>query len=228
VEDTGSGIAPEIVDRIFQPYFTTKDVGKGTGLGLSTVYGFVKQTGGFIYVASEVGKGSTFRIFLPRYIAGADDVETPPLPETASPAIAGAIAAADEVMRTAATDLTGEGTILLVEDEEGLRALNARGLASRGYTVIEAGNGVEALEELEKTGGKVDLVVSDVVMPEMDGPTLLTELRKRMPEVKIIFVSGYAEDAFEKSLPGAREYEFLPKPFTLKQLVAKVKETMAG
>jgi two-component system cell cycle sensor histidine kinase/response regulator CckA len=228
VEDTGSGIAPEIVDRIFQPYFTTKDVGKGTGLGLSTVYGFVKQTGGFIYVASEVGRGSTFRIFLPRYIAGADDVETPHLPETASPAIAGAIAAADEVMRTAATDLTGEGTILLVEDEEGLRALNARGLASRGYTVIEAGNGVEALEELEKTGGKVDLVVSDVVMPEMDGPTLLTELRKRMPEVKIIFVSGYAEDAFEKSLPGAREYEFLPKPFTLKQLVAKVKETMAG
>ncbi len=227
VEDTGSGIAPEIVDRIFQPYFTTKDVGKGTGLGLSTVYGFVKQTGGFIYVASEVGKGSTFRIFLPRYIAGADDVQPPQLPETASPAIAGAIAAADEVMRTAATDLTGEGTILLVEDEEGLRALNARGLASRGYTVIEAGNGVEALEELEKQGGKVDLVVSDVVMPEMDGPTLLTELRKRMPEVKIIFVSGYAEDAFEKSLPDARQYEFLPKPFTLKQLVAKVKDTMA-
>ena len=192
------------------------------------MYGIVKQTGGFIYVASEVGKGSTFRIFLPRYIAGADDVPAPHLPETASPAIAGAIAAADEVMRTAATDLTGEGTILLVEDEEGLRALNARGLASRGYTVIEAGNGVEALEELEKTGGKVDLVVSDVVMPEMDGPTLLTELRKRMPEVKIIFVSGYAEDAFEKSLPDTRQYEFLPKPFTLKQLVAKVKETMAS
>jgi two-component system, cell cycle sensor histidine kinase and response regulator CckA len=231
VADTGVGIAPEIVDRIFQPYFTTKDVGKGTGLGLSTVYGFVKQTGGFIYVETELGKGSTFRIFLPRYVAGADDVQVPQLPEAAAPAIAGAIAAADEVKRTAATDLTGEGTILLVEDEEGLRALNARGLASRGYTVIEASNGVEALEaleKLEKRGGQVDLVVSDVVMPEMDGPTLFKELRRRIPDVKVIFVSGYAEDAFEKSLPGNDRPAFLPKPFTLKQLVATVKETMAS
>ena len=228
VQDTGVGIAPEIVDRIFQPYFTTKDVGKGTGLGLSTVYGFVKQTGGFIYVETELGKGSTFRIFLPRYVAGADDVPVPHLPESAAPAIAGAIAAADEVKRTAASDLTGEGTILLVEDEEGLRALNARGLASRGYTVIEASNGVEALEKLEKRGGQVDLVVSDVVMPEMDGPTLFKELRRRIPDVKVIFVSGYAEDAFEKSLPGNDRPAFLPKPFTLKQLVATVKETMAS
>jgi two-component system cell cycle sensor histidine kinase/response regulator CckA len=228
VQDTGVGIAPEIVDRIFQPYFTTKDVGKGTGLGLSTVYGFVKQTGGFIYVETELGKGSTFRIFLPRYVAGADDAQVPHLPESAAPAIAGAIAAADEVKRTAASDLTGEGTILLVEDEEGLRALNARGLASRGYTVIEASNGVEALEKLEKRGGQVDLVVSDVVMPEMDGPTLFKELRRRIPDVKVIFVSGYAEDAFEKSLPGNDRPAFLPKPFTLKQLVATVKETMAN
>ena len=131
-------------------------------------------------------------------------------------------------MRTAATDLTGHGTILLVEDEEGLRALNARGLKSRGYTVIEAGNGVEAMEELEQQGGKVDLVVSDVVMPEMDGPTLFKELRKRKPDIKIIFVSGYAEDAFEKSLPDPKQFNFLAKPFTLKQLVAAVKETMAG
>ena len=228
VQDTGVGIAPEIVDRIFQPYFTTKDVGKGTGLGLSTVYGFVKQTGGFIYVETELGKGSTFRVFLPRYVAGADDAQVPHLPESAAPAIAGAIAAADEVKRTAASDLTGEGTILLVEDEEGLRALNARGLASRGYTVIEASNGVEALEKLEKRGGQVDLVVSDVVMPEMDGPTLFKELRRRIPDVKVIFVSGYAEDAFEKSLPGNDRPAFLPKPFTLKQLVATVKETMAN
>src|SRR5229473_6385729 len=138
VEDTGTGIAPEIIDKIFDPFYTTKDIGKGTGLGLSTVYGIIKQTGGFIYVDSEVGKGTTFRIFLPRYIAAADDVEVPHLPETTAPAIAGAISAADEVMRTAATDLTGQGTILLVEDEEGLRALNARGLRSRGYTVIQA------------------------------------------------------------------------------------------
>src|SRR5713101_4051548 len=210
VGDTGTGIAPEIMDKIFDPFYTTKDIGKGTGLGLSTVYGIVKQTGGFIYVDSEVGKGTTFRIFLPRYIPEADEVQAPQLPETTAPAIA--IAAADE-MRSAAADLTGEGTILLVEDEEGLRALNARGLTSRGFTVIEAGNGVEALEELEKQGGRVDLVVSDVVMPEMDGPTLLKELKKRNPDIKIIFVSGYAEDAFDRSLPETKEYEFLPKPF---------------
>ena len=227
VEDTGSGIAPEIIDKIFDPFYTTKDIGKGTGLGLSTVYGIVKQTGGFIYVDSELGKGTTFRIFLPRYIPAADDVQVPQLPETTAPAIAGAISAADE-MRSVATDLTGRGTILLVEDEEELRALNARGLKSRGYTVIEAGNGVEALEELERQGGQVDIVVSDVVMPEMDGPTLMKELKKRKPDIKIIFVSGYAEDAFDKNLPDHKQFNFLAKPFTLKQLVTVVKETMTG
>jgi two-component system cell cycle sensor histidine kinase/response regulator CckA len=228
VEDTGTGIAPEIIDKIFDPFYTTKDIGKGTGLGLSTVYGIVKQTGGFVYVDSEVGKGTAFRIFLPRYIPVADDMQVPQLPEATAPAIAGAISAADDMARSAATDLTGHGTILLVEDEEGLRALNARGLASRGYTVIEAGNGVEALAELERQGGQIDLVVSDVVMPEMDGPTLMKELKKRNPDIRIIFVSGYAEDAFEKGLSDTHRFEFLPKPFTLKQLVTKVKETMAG
>jgi two-component system cell cycle sensor histidine kinase/response regulator CckA len=225
VEDTGSGIAPDSIDKIFDPFYTTKDIGKGTGLGLSTVYGIVKQTGGFIYVESEVGKGTIFRIFLPRYIPGADDVEVPQLPETTAPAIA--ISAADEI-RGAAVDLTGRGTILLVEDEEGLRALNARGLQSRGYTVIEAGNGLEALAELERQGGHVDVVVSDVVMPEMDGPALMKELKKRKPDIKIIFVSGYAEDAFDKNLPDRKQFNFLAKPFTLKQLVRVVKETMAG
>jgi two-component system cell cycle sensor histidine kinase/response regulator CckA len=227
VEDTGSGIAPEIIDKIFDPFYTTKDIGKGTGLGLSTVYGIVKQTGGFIFVESELGKGTIFRIFLPRYIPAADDLQVPQLPETTAPALAGAISAAD-AMRTVATDLTGHGTILLVEDEEELRALNARGLKSRGYTVIEAGNGVEALEELEKQGRKVDIVVSDVVMPEMDGPTLMKELKQRKPDIKIIFVSGYAEDAFDKTLPDHKQFNFLAKPFTLKQLVTVVKETMAG
>ena len=124
------------------------------------------------------------------------------------------------------TDLTGQGTILLVEDEEGLRSLNARGLRSRGYSVIEASNGIEAMEALEQENGAVDLVVSDVVMPEMDGPTLLKTMRGRNPDLKIIFVSGYAEDAFEKSLPENQQFAFLPKPFTLSQLVAAVKETM--
>jgi two-component system cell cycle sensor histidine kinase/response regulator CckA len=227
VNDTGSGIAPDIIDQIFEPFFSTKDVGKGTGLGLSTVYGIVKQTGGFIYVESELGKGTAFRIFLPHHVAGVEDAPPASLPEPEAPAVAGALTATGEVTR-AATDLTGHGTILIVEDEEGLRTLNARGLISRGYTVLEAGNGVEAIEVLEKNGGHVDLVVSDVVMPEMDGPTLLKELRRRNPELKIIFVSGYAEDAFEKNLPEHGQFAFLPKPFTLKQLVAVVKETMAS
>lgn len=223
VSDTGTGIPPDIVDKIFEPFFSTKEVGKGTGLGLSTVYGIVKQTGGFIYVNSVPGN-TAFRIFLPRHVASAEDVARQ-IPDAEAPAIAAgapAIAAA----RAASADLTGQGTILLVEDEEGLRALNARGLASRGYTVFEASNGVDAIEVLDKRG-EVDLVVSDVVMPEMDGPTLLKELRRRNPKLKVIFVSGYAEEAFQKNLPEQEQYEFLAKPFTLKQLVSKVKETMA-
>jgi two-component system cell cycle sensor histidine kinase/response regulator CckA len=224
VADTGTGIPPDIIDKIFEPFFSTKDVGKGTGLGLSTVYGIVKQTGGFIYVDSAPAN-TAFRIFLPRHVAGAEEA-LPQISDADAPAIAGAMSAA-ATMAKAATDLTGHGTILLVEDEEGLRALNARGLTSRGYTVLEAGNGVEAIEVLEKQG-EVDLVVSDVVMPEMDGPTLLKELRQRNPNLKVIFVSGYAEEAFQKNLPEQEQYVFLAKPFTLKQLVTTVKETLAS
>jgi two-component system, cell cycle sensor histidine kinase and response regulator CckA len=216
VTDTGSGIPKEIIDKIFEPFFTTKETGKGTGLGLSTVYGIVKQTNGYVFVDSELGKGTTFRIFLPRHVPVEGEVTEAPI-ETKS------------VEAKPMADLTGQGTILLVEDEEGLRGLNARGLTSRGYTVLEAGNGVEAIELIESRGGDVDLVVSDVVMPEMDGPTLAKELRIRNPGLKIIFVSGYAEDAFEKHLPDDHgKFHFLPKPFTLKQLVAAVKETMAA
>jgi two-component system cell cycle sensor histidine kinase/response regulator CckA len=219
VSDTGTGIPPEIVDKIFEPFFSTKEVGKGTGLGLSTVYGIVKQTGGFIYVDSKADEGTTFRIFLPRHIPEAG----------AQPDAAAASGAAKEQVIAAkpAADLTGHGTILLVEDEEGLRSLNARGLRSRGYSVIEASNGIEAMEALEEKNGAVDLVVSDVVMPEMDGPTLLREMRVRNPDLKIIFVSGYAEEAFDKSLPENEQFAFLAKPFALSALIAKVKETMA-
>ena len=223
VTDTGTGIPPDIIDKIFEPFFTTKEVGKGTGLGLSTVYGIVKQTGGFIYADSEPGRTS-FRIFLPRHVMGAEEAAAT---AAEAPAIAGAMTAAENAARAANADLTGHGVILLVEDEEGLRALNARGLSSRGYTVLEASNGVEALEVIEREG-HVDLVVSDVVMPEMDGPTLLKELRRRDPDVKIIFVSGYAEEAFAKNLPSQEQYAFLAKPFTLKQLVAEVKQTLAS
>ena len=230
VADSGTGIPPKIVDKIFEPFFSTKEVGKGTGLGLSTVYGIIKQTGGFVYVDSVEQGGATFRIFLPRHIATAQEIAQEIAAERSAEtgAPAGAVAAPEQGKRAASADLTGEGTILLVEDEEGLRQLNARGLASRGYTVLEAGNGVEAIDVLEKSDGQIDLVVSDVVMPEMDGPTLLRELRTRNPTLKIIFVSGYAEDAFQKHLPADGQFAFLAKPFTLKQLVNAVKETMAA
>ncbi len=226
VADTGSGIPPDIVDKIFEPFFSTKEVGKGTGLGLSTVYGIVKQTGGFVYVESEPGRGTTFLIFLPRHHPDAD-ADAAPEPQVAAPdAAARPQPPAGDKPR--GQDMTGQGTILLVEDEEGLRGLNARGLRSRGYNVIEAANGIEALEALAENEGGVDLVVSDVVMPEMDGPTLLASMRSRNPDIKVIFVSGYAEDAFAKSLPENQQFAFLPKPFSLSQLVAAVKETMAG
>jgi signal transduction histidine kinase/ActR/RegA family two-component response regulator len=214
VADTGTGIPPDIIGRIFEPFFSTKEVGKGTGLGLSTVYGIIKQTGGFIIPESELGKGTMFRIFLPRHTPTAED-------------LASIKPATTESRPARAADDTGQGTILLVEDEEGLRGLNARGLKSRGYNVLEAGNGLEAIELIDGHDGTIDLVVSDVVMPEMDGPALLKELRKRSPNLKIIFVSGYAEEAFAKSLPDGGQFEFLAKPFTLKQLIAKVKDTIA-
>jgi two-component system cell cycle sensor histidine kinase/response regulator CckA len=219
VSDTGTGMPPEIVDKIFEPFFSTKEVGKGTGLGLSTVYGIVKQTGGFVYVDSEPGEGTTFRIFLPRHHP------TEEVQSDAATANGTAEKPAGEVKPRA--DLTGQGTILLVEDEEGLRSLNARGLRSRGYSVIEASNGIEAMEALDEKDGAVDLVVSDVVMPEMDGPTLLREMRIRNPNLKIIFVSGYAEEAFDKSLPENEQFAFLAKPFALSALIEKVKQTMA-
>ncbi|ESX00399.1 PAS sensor protein [Mesorhizobium sp. LSJC268A00] len=215
VEDSGSGIAPDVLKKIFEPFFTTKEVGKGTGLGLSMVYGIIKQTGGFIFCDSEIGKGSTFRIFLPRHIVEAKK------PGDVSEAPVAPVKAADS-----AKDLSGSATVLLVEDEDAVRMGGSRALTSRGYTVHEASSGVEALEVFEALGGKVDIVVSDVVMPEMDGPTLLGELRKRQPDIKFVFVSGYAEDAFARNLPPDAQFGFLPKPFSLKQLATVVKDVL--
>jgi two-component system cell cycle sensor histidine kinase/response regulator CckA len=208
VEDEGHGIPAAVRDKIFEPFFTTKEVGKGTGLGLSMVYGIVKQTGGYVFAESEEGAGATFRILLPRFIA--DATVEPAKKEPAKPA----------------ADLTGRGAILLVEDEEAVRAFAARALASRGYTVLEAANGADALRVVEGAAG-IDLIVSDVIMPEMDGPTMLTELRRRGLNAKIIFVSGYADDAFARNLPEGQEFLFLPKPFTLKQLIETVKSAMS-
>ncbi|SER46601.1 PAS domain-containing sensor histidine kinase [Rhizobium sp. NFR03] len=223
VTDEGTGIAPEIVDKIFEPFFTTKEVGKGTGLGLSMVYGIVKQSGGFIYPESEVGKGTTFRILLPRFIEE-------PLPASGEPGALDqplTLAASIPAKAEEPTDLTGDSAIvLLVEDEEAVRRGGKRMLETRGYKVYEAGSGVEALEVMEELNGMVDIVVSDVVMPEMDGPSLLRELRKTYPDLKFIFVSGYAEDAFARNLPADAKFGFLPKPFSLKQLAVAVREML--
>lgn len=211
VSDTGTGIPPDIMEKIFEPFFTTKDVGKGTGLGLATVYGTIKQTGGYVYPESTVGEGTSFHIFLPRYVGSEEVVD-----ETAS--------AQNEPQE----DLTGAASVLLVEDDEGVRMVNATLLRSGGYTVYEADSGVEALEELEEHGDDISLIVSDVVMPEMDGPTLLQEVRAQYPDMRFIFVSGYAEDAFAKNLPEDQEFTFLAKPFTMKDFAETVKRVLSS
>ncbi|MFD0987642.1 cell cycle histidine kinase CckA [Methyloligella solikamskensis] len=210
VTDTGEGMPPEVIQKIFDPFFSTKEVGRGTGLGLSTVYGIVKQTGGFIFPESEPGKGTSMRVYLPRHIP----VHTEKVVEEEKP----------EKRET--RDLTGRGTVLLVEDEDAVRSFAARALAQRGYNVLEAGTGAEALEVFNEHDGEVDLVVSDVVMPEMDGPTLLKELRRDHPDLRIIFMSGYAEDAFKRNLDEGEAFMFIQKPFDLKQLAAAVKEAL--
>ena len=210
VTDTGTGIPDDVIGKIFEPFFTTKGVGEGTGLGLSTAYGIIKQTGGFIFATSKVGVGTTFTILLPTYTG--DSVESDGMHE----------AACDEPDES--RDLTGRGVILLVEDEIPVRSFAARALNTRGYTVLEAASAEEALELLEDDKLHVDLFVSDVVMPGMDGPTWVKEARKTRPDAKVVFVSGYAEDAFgdgEMEIPNAT---FLPKPFSLNQLTHTVKE----
>jgi two-component system cell cycle sensor histidine kinase/response regulator CckA len=214
VADTGTGIPKENLERIFEPFFSTKEVGAGTGLGLSTVYGIVKQTGGFVLVDSELGQGATFSIYLPRHEgeeAAGLSVARGPLDEAALP-----------------KDLTGAGTVLLVEDEDPVRLFSARALKNKGYTVIEAQSAEQALEILHDSARKVDLVITDVVMPKMDGPSLIKEVRELYPDraLKVIFISGYTEDNFRKRLGDDADIHFLAKPFSLKQLAGKVKEVM--
>ena len=213
VSDTGTGIPPEILGKIFEPFFTTKEVGKGTGLGLSTVYGIVKQTGGFIFADSVVGAGTTFTIYLPVH-HGEKESEAP---------------AAVRVERKQ-EELWGSGTILLVEDEAMVRAVAERALTRQGYQVVTATNGEEALEVLEGCQGegrKIDLLISDVVMPTMDGPTLVGHARKRFPDLPILFMSGYAEEQL-RNMISIDHVAFLPKPFSVQQLGQAARDALSG
>jgi len=208
VTDTGTGISPENMSRILEPFFTTKGVGEGTGLGLATVYGIIRQTGGYLDIKTKLGEGTTFSIFLP--VLGADEKREEIV---------------EEKKDDTPADLTGTARILLVEDEEAVRAFSTRALVNKGYDVIGADCGESALSVLEKAENKeIDLLITDVMMPNMDGPTLAKKLRDISPHLRIIFISGYSEDKLKEHM--GEGISFLPKPFTLKQLAAKVKEAL--
>jgi two-component system cell cycle sensor histidine kinase/response regulator CckA len=207
VSDTGSGIPPHVLGKIFEPFFTTKEVGKGTGLGLSTVYGIVKQSGGFIFAESEVGRGTSFNIYLPVHHA-----EAPVAQAKGKAKVDG--------------ELWGTGKILLVEDETMVRAVAERALTRHGYTVLTAENGEAALEILAREGG-VDLMISDVVMPTMDGPTTVREARKSHPDLPILFISGYAEEQLRKSIDLER-VAFLAKPFSVQKLAEAARDALGS
>jgi two-component system cell cycle sensor histidine kinase/response regulator CckA len=207
VTDTGCGIPANVLGKIFEPFFTTKEVGKGTGLGLSTVYGIVKQSGGFIFADSKVGEGTRFVIYLPvhREEAGA---------------------ATSKAVKPKESELWGSGTVLLVEDEPMVRSVAERALTRHGYKVIIADNGEDALEILER-GEEIDLLLSDVVMPGMDGPTMVREARKDRPEIKVLFMSGYAEEQLRNSI-NVDNCSFLPKPFSVQELAEAAKRALGA
>ncbi len=211
ISDTGSGIAPENLEKIFEPFFTTKGQGQGTGLGLSTVYGIIKQMNGFIFCESEVGVGTTFRIFLPRY-EGKSPTEEPVVAKKAA--------------STKPKDLSGTGCVLLVEDEEAVRSFAVRALELRGYKVLDAAGGEEALEIVMENLDEIDLIVSDVIMPGMTGPEMMRKVRELRSDVTFIFISGYAEDAFREEMLEDENFRFLAKPFSLNDLAVKVKEAL--
>jgi two-component system cell cycle sensor histidine kinase/response regulator CckA len=211
VQDDGPGIPADVLSKIFDPFFTTKAVGEGTGLGLAQVYGIVKQSDGWIHVESPEGQGATFRIFLPVQIAAARP-QTAPVATLAKP--------------RAARDLSGVGRILFVEDEESVRGIAASLLRKRGYEVIEAGDGEEALLLAEEHAGTIDLLLSDVMMPGMDGPTLLKKARIYLGDAPVMFISGYAEAEFSDLLEGETGVSFLPKPLDIKTLAERVKQQL--
>ena len=204
VSDTGMGMDKETQSRIFEPFFTTKEKGKGTGLGLSTVYGIVKQSGGYVMVQSEVDRGTTFQIYLPRVEGVAEKHSTP----------------------TTSTALGGAETVLLVEDEESVRQLVRETLTGKGYRVMEAANGEAGAAIAAQHEGKIDLVITDVIMPGMGGRELVKHLAQSRPETKVLYLSGYTEDAIVSEGTIESGAAFLQKPFALQNLARKVREVL--
>ncbi|SPH17763.1 Sensor kinase CckA [Defluviimonas aquaemixtae] len=205
VTDEGTGIAQESLQKIFEPFYTTKRQGEGTGLGLSTAYGIIKQTGGFIFCDSVPGQGTTFTLYFPAHSRGEEaesEAPTRPAPRRAP--------------------RVGEGVVLLVEDEAPVRAFASRALRMRGYTVIEAENAEEALKTLEDAALSVDVFVTDVIMPGMDGPSWVREALKDRPDTRVVFVSGYSEESLTETRDRIPNSVFLPKPFSLSELTATV------
>ncbi len=211
VKDTGTGINPDSLAKIFEPFYTTKRVGEGTGLGLSTVYGIIKQTGGFVFVDSQRNIGTEFIIYLPCYEGAAEQPEPlHPEPEPLIDAPAGT-----------------SSRILLVEDEAPVRSFAKRALQMRGYLVDEAESGEAALDLVSENGGSYDLYISDIIMPGKDGPTWVNEALKAHPDTRVIFMSGYAEDVFEDGKPDIENAGFLQKPFSLSELSSNVSDKLA-
>jgi two-component system cell cycle sensor histidine kinase/response regulator CckA len=209
VADSGPGVPPELLDKIFEPFFTTKAVNEGTGMGLATVYGIVEQAGGHINVSNAAGGGAVFRIFLPE----AAEAELAAVPVI-------------EKVAKAPRDLSGAGRILFVEDEAAVRGIAARLLRQRGYEVIEAEDGEQALELAEQHAGTIDMMISDVIMPGLDGPALLKKARQYLGDAPVLFISGYAESDFSDLLQDEVGVSFLPKPLDIKTLAERVKQEL--
>lgn len=207
VTDNGIGIPKSIITEIFEPFFSTKAIGAGTGLGLSTVYSIMKQIGGSLFVSSKENQGTTFNIYLKASYSELEKKEAP----------------LDSLV---IKDLTGTATILLVEDENPVRMFCTHALKNKGYTVIEATSGEEALEIFKKEKNNIDLIISDVIMPGITGPSLIEEIKRSNPSIKVIFISGYAEEAFSDHKNLKEGFHFLSKPFTLTQLATLVKDVL--
>jgi CheY-like chemotaxis protein len=205
ISDNGAGMDAETQARIFEPFFTTKGMGKGTGLGLSTVYGIVKQSNGFIGVSSEPGKGTTFKIYFPQVEGEIAKVTAESRPEPGS---------------------RGLETVLVVEDEESVRALASRILRERGYSVLEAADGMEALRSASEFAGEIHLVLTDVIMPQMGGRELVSQIEAARPGIKALYVSGYTDDSIVHQGILDSNVTFLQKPFTVESLARKVREVI--